>query len=417
MQSTRYLLAIAFLCLPISASDQVVDEILNRSASVIHESNEEAEKTANDAQKVSHDDSFDWLTPSDKKSARAIGGFENNETAQQRAWNQIAGELSPRAVVDQGPPRPKVPDNVMYVYISLSMPPETIKSMFHQALALKKDYSVIFLLRGWEPPGPNALVAKLNKLFPEAQDLGELPNVQINPVLFKDQEVSEVPTFTTKTKEGEWVSVIGSTSIDDAIKRVEKRLYLGEVIGPIFDIEEPNILDLIQERIAKVDWAEQVNGAKSRALTRRTTGRDLPTSDTDESYLVDLTIINNRDLKGTTGEVFAKRNVSVNPFDYIATSKRYVFFNGNDPNQLNQALSWKAKYDYVILITTLPFSDLSVRKDAIQRFGQPVHEINELLIKRFKLRAVPAIAYQEGRMLRVDIAAKRSTTTAQTGAR
>ena len=39
----------------------------------------------------------------------------------------------------------------------------------------------------------------------------------------------------------------------------------------------------------------------------------------------------------------------------------------------------------------------------LAEMGQPVHEINAALISRFALRAVPAVAYQEGRMLRVDV--------------
>jgi len=241
--------------------------------------------------------------------------------------------------------------------------------------------------------------------------------VQINPVLFTEQSITEVPTFSTKTSKGEWVSVIGSTSIDDVLNRVERNQYLGQVIGPIFEIEEPNILDLIQKRIAQVDWSDRVMAAKTRALTRRTTGRDLPTSENDQSYLVDLTIVNNRDLKGANGEVFAKRGVSVNPFDYLSSERKYIFFNGNDPSQLNQALSWKKENNYVTLITTLPFGDLESRKDAIRRLGQPVHEINELLIKRFNLTAVPALAYQEGRMLRVDIASRRALSAPKTDGR
>jgi hypothetical protein len=39
----------------------------------------------------------------------------------------------------------------------------------------------------------------------------------------------------------------------------------------------------------------------------------------------------------------------------------------------------------------------------LKEIGQPVHEINPALINRFSLRQVPAVAYQEGRMLRVDV--------------
>lgn len=400
-----------------NAADPTVDEILKRSSEVLHGEKTEAKDVIKGTQRAEVLEDVDWLKGSNKDRKTATPSKQQTDTAQQRAWNQITGAVDSQPKAEQGPPRPKVPDNVMYVYISLSMPEETIKALFLQALGLKKDYSVIFLLRGWEPPGPNALVARLNALFPEKESLRELPNVQINPVLFTEQAVQEVPTFTTKSKKGEWVSVIGSTSILDAISRVEGSKYLGEVIGPTFEIEEPNILELIQERITKFDWTDQVNKAKSRALTRKTTGSQLPTVEKDESYLVDLTIVNNGDLKGSTGEVFSKQGDSVNPFDYLSTQRRYVFFDGNDPNQLKQAIAWRSEHDYVTLITTLPFSTIESRKEAIGALGQPVHEINQLLIKRFRLKAVPSIAYQEGRMLRVEIVGRKSMMTTQFGAR
>lgn len=339
----------------------------------------------------------------------------NDSTQQQRAWAQIMNGTANREAampVGDGPPRPPVPENVMYVYISLSMPDETIRALFHQALAHGGLRSVVFVLRGWQPPGPNQLVGRLNSLFPEAQRLRDLPNVQIDPNLYEQQGIRVVPTFTTKDKNGRWGTVVGSTSIEDAVSRIESNRYDGQVIGPTFEIEEPNVLEMIRQRVAAHDWTADVERVKQNLLTKTTTGQALPAATRDASYLVDLTIVNNQTLQGATGEVFAAAGTTVNPFDYMTTSKRYIFIDANDERQLAQALEWREQFPYTTIITTIPLQSVEARSAALNLLQQPIYEINQTLIQRFKLNSVPSIAYQEGRMLRVDVVAVREASAA-----
>lgn len=392
------------------SGDDAVDDVLKSSKEIINSTKESEAADIESFQSPAADSgNSDWM----KGQSLDEQPDGPSSTAQQRAWNQIAGGLEEGVEVrDEGPPRPPIPSDVMYVYMSLSMPEETIRSLFNQALAEPNIRSIIFVLRGWQPPGPNSLVARLNKLFPEAKKLRDLPNVQINPTLFAQQGISVVPTFTSKDKDGRWGSVVGSTSIRDAVSRIENARYDAQVIGPTFEIEEPDILQLIRERTAAVDWESHVERVKSDMLTKNTTGRALPYSEEDESYLVDLTIVNNKDLQGTSGEVFAPAGVSINPLDYLTTKKRWIFFDANNEAQLAQAMQWRAEFEYTTFITTIAIRNQERRKEVIGQLGQPVHEINELLIKRFRLKAVPSIAYQEGRMLRVDTVAMPLNATA-----
>jgi len=408
MSFTKVILMSAVLLLPPLANgdDEALNDILKNSKQVVNESDALAGDTVDELKGVAPSDlvDADWLNGTRSEFDEPTEG----RTAQQRGWNEIMDNVAGgTVVVDDGPPRPKVPDDVMYVYISLSMPKETIRSLFLQALNDEERSlrTIIFLLRGWDAPGPNTLVTRLNALFPDAEKLRELPNVQINPVLFQQQGIELVPTFTTKNADGLWGTVVGSTSIVDAVRRIEEGLYDGEVIGPKFAIEEPDILKLIQERMAGVNWEEHVERVRSKVLTTPTVGRALPYATEDATYLVDLTIVNNRDLRGTSGEVFAPAGVSVNPFDYVTTHRKYIFIDANSAEQVKQALKWKQQYDYTTMISTVPATTTEQRTAVIRELGQPLHEINEMLIARFKLVEVPSIAYQEGKMLRVDVVA------------
>lgn len=419
MWCSRVLWVLALVPGLLWAEDEAVDAILERSLEIVEQADEQAGETARDLQA---DDTVTIKNSSWLKGSRVAGGDLDEKTpgktAQQRAWNEIAANVEGLENAQQdGTPHPKVPDDVLYVYISMSMPEETLRSLFLQALHAKTTRSTIFVLRGWQPPNLNKLVSKLNKVFPDAQKLNQLPNVQINPNLFDQQAVERVPMYSTKDRDGRWGTVLGVTSIDDAIKRVERGRYDGEVIGPTYEIEEPNILALIKERIAKVDWNAQVEQAKATVLTKRTAGRDLPVADKSESYLVDLSIVNNRDLRGTRGEVFASAGMTINPFDYMTTQRRYVFFDANDDEQLAQAVRWREKYAYTTMISTVPPTSKERRTFVIEQLRQPVYEINEMLISRFKLSAVPSVAYQEGKMLRVDVVGMSGVDTAIAEAR
>lgn len=416
MSFSKYVSLMLLVPLASFAEDAALEEILEKSRD-IHKSSEEYATT-----KDLPSDEINESIPEDREWMKGrtldeVPSDSPSETQQQRAWNALmseAGGTRDSAVtrMGEGPPRPPIPENIMYVYISLSMPEETIRALFHQALETPDLRSVVFVLRGWKTEGLNETVAQLNELFPEAQKLRELPNVQIDPNLYVQQDIRRVPTFSTKDANGQWGQVVGSTSIKDAVKRIESNRPSKDPVGITFDIDEPNLLEIISERIAAHDWKKDVERVKSNILTKSTTGTSLPAATQDDSYLVDLTIVNNRDLRGAGGEIFAPAGVTVNPFDYIATQRRYIFFDANDQKQRAQAKEWRESHDYTTLITTIPLRSMEAREAALREFRQPIYEINQMIIQRFRLDAVPAIAYQEGRMLRVEVAAVRQAVAA-----
>lgn len=348
------------------------------------------------------------------RAAEAAPQREGNETARERAWSQLEQAIAEQSAREwEAPPHQEPPEDVLYVYISLSMPASTIKSLFLEALDIQDRVETVFVLRGWDRPGPNTLVARLNALFPEAEQLGELPNVQINPVLFRNQAVELVPTFSRKDSDGHWQEVVGVTTLEDAARRIGRGIDLGGVIGPSYSIEEPDILELIEKQAAKIDWEAEVERIRQGILTRRTTGRALPHALHDDSYLVDLTIVNNQDLAGPQGDIFASAGETVNPLDYISLSRKYVFIDANEERHVNQALAWKQQYQRITIISTLPVESLERRQEVFGTLGQQVFESNDLLLRRFQIREVPAIAYQEGRMLRVDVVGRGAVTNEQ----
>lgn len=396
-------LLIAAVWMSGAAADESVDEILKRSQDVINEAEEiaGAEAAEMKARKPDVIEDRAWM------DGRGVDLREDavgeNDTAQQRAWNAIMQEAQQaREDGGGGPPHPQLPDNALYVYISLSMPETALRELFQEALTNESLPPTIFLLRGWEPPNIGKTISRLNDLLPDRETLEELPNVQINPVLFRDNEIKVTPTFMTKRPSGKWASLEGSTSLADALEKISIGQYADRPFGPTYPIEEPDVLALIQERLSNMDWSKQVEKAKA-GIFKPTTGQMLPEAEKDDSYLVDLTVGINQDLRGANNEVFAQAGETVNPFDYMTVQTRYVFFDANSAAQRKVAREWMQAHPYTRLISTLPVEDPEARKAMLSEMGQPVHEVNPALVQRFQLRQVPALAYQEGRMLRVDV--------------
>lgn len=388
-----------------TGADPAVDEILKRSQETVRDAEsiagEDAAAIRARAAEPEHDGA--WLAgkPVDLNDDRV----PHNDTAQQRAWNEVVREgagMQQAAAQAAAPPHPAVPDNVLYVFISMSMPEAALRALFLEAVRDPALPPTVFVLRGWQPPDINGVVGRLNKVFPDADSLKALPNVQINPTLFRDTEIKVVPTFVTQQRNGRWGRLMGTTSLADALEKIQTDQYEGTKFGSTYEIEEPDILALIEQRLANVDWQSQVEKARA-GVFKRTTGEALPQANKDDSYLVDLTVTVNQDLAGTTGEVFAHQGETVNPFDYMTVQTRYVFFDANSPAQRGVARRWMKQYPYTTLISTVPVEDRAGRGAMLKEMGQPVHEINPALINRFSLRQVPAVAYQEGRMLRVDV--------------
>ncbi len=396
--------AVTALWAAVAGSDPAIDEILKRSQQTIQEAESIAGEAAAEMRNrapMEVPEEGAWLTgrPVDLAEDRV----DESATAQQRAWNEVVSESAElQATAGVGPPHAEVPDNVLYVFISLSMPEAALRALMLEALQDPSLPPTVFVLRGWQPPALGELVARLNRVLPEGDSLGALPNVQINPNLFRDSDIGVVPTFVTKQPSGRWGRLMGTTTLADALAKIQDDHYEGTAFGSTYAIEEPDILALIEQRLAGMNWQQQVEQARA-GVFRRSTGSALPQAVEDDSYLVDLTVTVNQDLAGAAGEVFAYQGESVNPFDYLTVQTKYVFFDANAPAQRRVAREWMARFPYTQLITTLPVEDPAARKTMLQEMGQPVHEINAALIDRFALRAVPAVAYQEGRMLRVDV--------------
>lgn len=279
------------------------------------------------------------------------------------------------------------------VFVSLGMPEHTLKQLFAQGAGNPR---IVFLLRGWQPPDLQGLFARIAQLLPEKS---AQPLVQIDPAAFRQFDIATVPSFVMQDPQGQYLVLEGETSIAGARARLKQDPPELRA-GSSWAIEEPDILMIIAERTAQMDWQAALASAKERAMEQEF-GVELETATESESYLVDISVTLNEEITHE-GQMIAAKGTVVNPLANYELRHRYVFFDPNSRTQLKIVDGWLRAFKNVRLFATR-ISVMGEERIRVSReLGHPVYPVNELLVERFGVEKVPAIVTQEGAYLRVE---------------
>lgn len=166
-----------------------------------------------------------------------------------------------------------------------------------------------------------------------------------------------------------------------------------ESIGQTFPIAEPDTLAEIQARGAGKDWKALMKSDPADNSAFKTAA--LPRAALDATRLFDPTYTMPRDLVGQDGKIIYRQGQQINVYERLKLPGRYVVIG---PEQ--EYMDWlrdvvkPTASDRLFLVNG---SLLEVR----QRTKLPVMAVDERVIERFGLRAVPAVISQEGTKLRV----------------
>ncbi|WP_396334160.1 TrbC family F-type conjugative pilus assembly protein [Burkholderia anthina] len=281
------------------------------------------------------------------------------------------------------------------VFISTSMPEASLKALFKQASG-RKD--VALLLRGWKAPYFRELIGQIKKAMPQGKPEA---NVFIDPQAFEKYGISTVPvTIHKRAADKRWYQLTGEISVDGAIEEIE-RGRAGRVVGNTYAIAEPNILDVIRDRMARVDWKKQTLHARQSALQAPFNGVEMPVATASESHLFDPSITLSRDVTNpANGQLLAARGTRVNPLDLQPFPYTVVAIDPYDGRQMRWATN---------IVKSNPRTLVYVTRNAMHADGRPTWSVlgtrtftlNEQAVSRFDIHAVPTRVVQEGRAMRV----------------
>ena len=174
--------------------------------------------------------------------------------------------------------------------------------------------------------------------------------------------------------------------------------------GPVWEIAEPNLLEVIQARLSAMDESGEfeVMREEMQDTTRAYVNRPRPVlglqpAEEARTYEVDLTITLERDLMDHRGQVFARAGTRINPLDYSHYNQRIVVFDGDNPDQVDFALSDGNELDTLLVLTNgapLELMRAHGRRFYFDQDGQ--------ITSRFQISRVPSVITRGNRVMLVE---------------
>lgn len=172
--------------------------------------------------------------------------------------------------------------------------------------------------------------------------------------------------------------------------------------GNVYKISERDILEVIKERAAGVDWkAMSDNASKELRDKIGKVDKSLPKASDNSTYYIDLTTeldhdIYIRDEMGNPKILYPK-GYRFNVLDYTQLKGRYVFFDATRPEEMKW---FKDKFasDLSVMPIIAKGSVLKISKE----IKRETYILDDLLISKFQIKATPTLIYQEDNKLRAD---------------
>ena len=313
------------------------------------------------------------------------------------------------------------------VFASLSMPESDIKELY-RSLAGTNDTAIV--IRGL-PKGTTNLNEAIRKVQKIAIDmkLKDAPSVVMNPVWFEQYHVNVVPTIVRLESVTAIQSVDPNTlkpaeppKLKARVEGIISTLWLNDRIregasgdlgrhGPVYEIEETDIVEEMQRRAARIDWDAKKRNAYAR-VWKNLPFEELPKATQDKKRLIDPTIILKQDIKATDGSVIAVRGTRVNPLDSRPFTRLMVFFNGDDQQEIDfvkshlkqwqQRLGKKSSQTYLILTRLDSEKGWKAYEKITKEMDAKIFLLQNDVKTAFQLEASPCIAYQQGRYMAVE---------------
>jgi conjugal transfer pilus assembly protein TraW len=178
------------------------------------------------------------------------------------------------------------------------------------------------------------------------------------------------------------------------------------VIGPTYEISEPHLLKMIEQRLRDKQRSGELqqlqDAARARgidAVTKPVPVAGLRSTLHPRTFYVDPSFTLDRNVLDAQGRVLFPAGTRKNPLEVVALSKQLLFFDARDKRQVARARElWAAARGHLKPILTA-----GSYLDLMKSWQIPVYfDQQGLLTRRLGISQVPALVSQEGLRLRID---------------
>ncbi|MCU8000779.1 conjugal transfer protein TrbC [Shewanella sp. SM72] len=283
----------------------------------------------------------------------------------------------------------------VFIFASFGMPAYTLKSALRAASQSQVKTTVVF--RGLKDESESLRDASnaIHRAIDEA-DLDVTPRVIIDPRLFNTYAVEVAPTMVYRNG-GKVVTATGLQSLEDFVKQSEGLLQSGSLgkLSDTYDITEMDMLELIQQKLKKVDWEEKKHEAVSRFVNRKEVQLTESLKDEDVRYKIDPRVRFTQDQTTPDGQYFAKAGDVVDPTALLQMETRLFMIDPTSERQLawmNDVLSVTEHKQVYVLLSALPAgSDLTEFNQLQTKLGRRLYLMQPTMVSRFQLEHLPAL--------------------------
>lgn len=318
-------------------------------------------------------------------------------------------------------------DHRLLVFASLSLGEKGLDDIL---TAVSGQHDAVIVFRGI-PDGMN-LGEGVKAIQALAAKKTPVPNIIINPELFKTYKVTSVPTILMLEDQplpGEQPNVVAQVSGLSDPGWLAREVESGEkgdlgVKGPVEVISEPDLIEVAKSRLVKIDWQEKKDKAIERFWTKQNFN-ELPRASKDRVREIDPSVMITTDISAPDGTVFAYAGDVINPLcdpkDVCKPGTRpftqaVVVFDPLDKKQIELLARKLPEIKQLPGVQRITYIATALDKEkgwdsykeVTDRFDSPVYLLTPDLIARFQLERTPSVITARGKMFVVHELAEES---------
>lgn len=369
---------------------------------------------ASDAAKVPSPDA-PWLRRSQSNLQQATQApapkwAKPKITPQQREWaRKIMAQTQlqlKKDAKDGTTPASKADAVTIRVFLTLGEGAAGRTRFKHQVDALAGRGHVIVELRGL-PKGTERIDQLISLIRSITRDIDDAPPIELAPKRFRQTHIRVAPTVVLYRDNKPVARLSGSLEIGWLKRQIKdgRRGQLG-VRGETRAIAERDLLTVIKERWAKIDWAAEKQKALN-AYWQQYQPTQLPKAHEWRRFTINPTVVVARTIRAPDGRIIARKGERVNALARVPFTGEIIAFDGRETDQVKLAkrLADQARADGlrpILLTQGLPgmpgFDSLA---DLERTVGARVYLLDTRVTGRFHLAHLPAVVRSTGTVFEV----------------
>ncbi|NOS75231.1 MAG: hypothetical protein HOP36_12005 [Methyloglobulus sp.] len=285
-----------------------------------------------------------------------------------------------------------------WIFVSMGMPDQELKAAAEEATATQS----ILVFRGVEQGGDTGTITK--RLYETVKNMKLMPASVIDPTLFTRFNVNAVPTMVETNDKGETRTARGMPGFNWMSK--QEPGDLGQR-GAIFGIVEPDMIEEMQRRMREYDWAKEKQHAIDNFWASQKDSVSLPTAEKNRERLIDTSVVSSQDIYHPDGRLIVKKGQKINPQAIMPMRHAYILFDATSKKQVEVAKKvgdelLKKQNPVVYLFSKMDHENGWDHYNLTQEtLNAPIYKLNQTIVDRFKIRALPSLVEGEGVAVKV----------------